>query len=44
MTVCGVNMRNVKSEWKCLFNSSHKYLVESHSQKKCIGVSLSVLQ
>ena len=40
MAVCRVKTRNVKSEWKCLFNCSHKYLAESHSQNKCIGVSL----
>ena len=39
-----VNTGNVKSEWKCLFNCNHKYLVELHSQNKCIGVSLFVLQ
>ena len=37
-------MGNVKSQWKCLFNCSHKYLVESHSQNKGIGVLLYVLQ
>ena len=44
MAVCGVNTGNRKSEWKCLFNCSHKYLVESHSQNKCIFVSSYVLQ
>ena len=44
MTVSGVNTGKVKSEWKCLFNCSHKYLVESNSQNKCIGVSSYVLQ
>ena len=26
----GVNKGNVKSEWKCLFSCSHRYLVELH--------------
>ena len=44
MAVCGVNAGNVKSQWKCLFNCSHKYLVELRSQNKCISVSLFVIQ
>ena len=43
MAVCGVNTGNVKSEWKCLFNCSQKYLVELHSQSKSIGVSSYVI-
>ena len=42
--VCGVSSGNFKSEWKCLFNCSHKDLVELHSQNKFIGVSSFVLQ
>ena len=42
--ICDVNTGNVKSEWKCLFNCSHKNLIESHSQNKCIGDSSYVLQ
>ena len=34
MAVFGVDTGNVKSEWKCLFNCSHKYLVQMHSQTK----------
>ena len=34
MAVFGVDIGNVKSEWKCLFNCSHKYLVQMHSQNK----------
>ena len=44
MAVCGVDMGNVKSEWKHLFNCSHKNLVELHSQNKCISVSSIVSQ
>ena len=33
MAVCGVNAGNVKSQWKCLFNYSHKYLVELQDLK-----------
>ena len=34
MAVFGVDTGNVKSEWKCLFNCSHNYLVQMHSQNK----------
>ena len=44
MTVCAIITGNIKSEWKCLFNCSHKCLVEFHSPNKCISVSLYVLQ
>ena len=44
LLVYGVNTGNVKSEWKCLFNCSDKYMVETHSQNKFSGVSSDVLQ
>ena len=34
MAAFGVDRGNVKSGWKCLFNCSHKYLVQMHSQNK----------
>ena len=43
MAVCGGNTANVKSEWKCLFNCSHKYLVEFHSQNKCMYCNKNIV-